>query len=147
MNKEKTLKSLQLTTGDFSSTIPPRTGYDRFFTSYLEKAEIPERYQGIASYRYADNPREKLWAMFFLHKNTDPSTGSPKDQFAHHLVSNTVDVGFIPKEEITDRDMRLLATAFQWLGTPVGHQQMIELLCSLPEYDRKYIIQRLQETL
>lgn len=71
------------------------------------------KHTGRSTYRFKQNPREKLFADHWKKAN-DPDRRQGVLDFLLAEDSNH------PRGEVTDRDAEVAATVIQWLGSPVG---------------------------
>ena len=126
--------AFRLTTGDYEVQGNFGKGYDAFFAKYLKSAKVPQDAQGFCIHRYKDNPVEKLWALRLANQCRG---------FVHYLLGRDQQrVNFVDAETT-----KIVATAFQHLGSPVGQGSIRDLLCALPSRDKEVLIKDLQNSL
>ena len=96
--------------------------------------KVKKHYQGMSPHRYKDNPLELAFAVAWQEMNED-SRGGPNDIHSH--LAYLMDHRGEPKPPLTDRDRKIAATVFQWLGSPVGKGVLLDLLSSKEAKDWK----------
>lgn len=74
--------------------------------------------EGFKVYRHADNPEEKLFHDKFAEFDLENASAITLPLNEH---------GTAPKEYLTDREHKIVLSAIQWLGSPVGQGFLNEL--------------------
>lgn len=97
-------------------TLPSET-LQFMLDSALEKLEElssdEEPLEGFKTYRHGSNPKEKEFHDKFIKDNIN-SMDIDLLIFGHYSNS------FTPKDNLTNREKKIVISAIQWLGSPVG---------------------------
>lgn len=81
------------------------------------------KHEGIAPYRKADNPRERIFAEEWDRQNNPPNNQPGTLQWLLHSNGSRVDGNPCSGEEI-----KIAATVIQWLGSPVGFSWLTQVM-------------------
>lgn len=111
--------------------------YDQTLAKFIEKTKV--RYKGESPHRYGDNPREKLWALFF-------DTWCQKNSF-QHLQPRRGSLDWLLGKMASENEFKVAASVFQHMGSPVGHFELIQLLCTLSLEDKEEIVKQLKDSI
>lgn len=88
----------------------------------------PRKHKGLATYRLATNPVERVFARRWAELHRNEGRG-PLD---YMLAPDNRPAG-----EVTDRDAAVAATVVQWLGSPVGLAWLRETLIAVERAERR----------
>lgn len=89
--------------------------------------------EGFKKYRHNDNPKEKEFHDKFIKDYIDcEKCTCPVDLLVFPACNNSV---MHPSDYLTDREKRIVISAIQWLGSPVGQSFLRD--CGFELNDKK----------
>ena len=88
----------------------------------INEIALPSRTEGFKTYRHTQNPKEEEFHDKFIEWYLSPGSGNvdllvfpPADDHQTYAV-----------DTLTDREIRIVITMIQWMGTPLGQSLMRE---------------------